>query len=120
MLINKKITVLFIIFSVVIFLLPELVLAQAADVFGANDLADAGVNLGTRDLRETISGIVNIFLGFLGILVTLIMLYGGFIWMTSSGNAEKIDKAKRILINGAIGLVIILSSYAIARFILQA
>lgn len=119
MLTNKKITVLFIIFLAVIFLLPELVLAQATDVLGTNDLASGGVNLGTRDLRSTIAGVINIFLGFLGILATLIMLYGGFIWMTSNGNAEKIDKAKHTIINGLIGLVIILSSYAIARFILR-
>ena len=120
MLTNKKITVLFIIFLTVIFLLPEATFAQAADVFGINDLAESGVNLGTRDLKEIIAGIVNIFLGFLGILATLTVLYGGFIWMTSNGNSEKIEKAKRLLINGVIGLVIILSSYAIARFILRA
>ncbi len=120
MLTNKKITVLFIIFLTVIFLLPEATFAQATDVFGVNDLAESGVNLGTRDLKEIIAGIVNIFLGFLGILATLTVLYGGFIWMTSNGNSEKIDKAKRLLINGAIGLIIILSSYAIARFILRA
>lgn len=115
---NKKITVLFILFLAVIFLLPDKSLAQA-DVFGTNDLADAGVNLGTRDLKDIIGGIVNIVLGFLGVLTTLIILYGGFTWMTSNGNADKIDRAKRIIINGAIGLLIVLSSYAIARFILR-
>ncbi|MFA6307813.1 MAG: Ig-like domain-containing protein [Patescibacteria group bacterium] len=119
MLTNKKITVLFIIFLAVIFLLPELAFAQATDAFGINDFANSGVNLGTRDLKETIASVVNIFLGFLGILATLIILYGGFIWMTSRGNAEKVDKAKRIIINGVIGLAIVLSSYAIARFILS-
>ena len=119
MLTNKKMTVLFIILLAVIFLLPDLVSAQATDIYGSNDLVNAGVNLGTRDLRSTIAGVINIFLGFLGILATLIIIYGGFIWMTSGGSAEKIDRAKRILINGVIGLVIILSSYAIARFILK-
>jgi len=118
MLTKKKITVLFIIFLAVIFLLPDLVHAQA-DVFGTNDFADAGVNLGTKSLKETIAGIVNIFLGFLGILATLTILYGGYVWMTSAGNADRISRAKQIIVNGVIGLVIILSSYAIARFILR-
>ncbi|MDP2812646.1 MAG: Ig-like domain-containing protein [bacterium] len=113
----KKITVLFILFLTVIFLFPNLLSAQ--DIYGTNDLASGGVNLGTRDLTETIARIVNIALGFLGILATLIILYGGFIWMTSGGNADKVDKAKRTIINGVIGLLIILSSYAIARFILK-
>ncbi|MDD5749253.1 MAG: Ig-like domain-containing protein [Patescibacteria group bacterium] len=119
MLSRKKITVLFILFLAVIFLFPQLSLAQAAQELGIDELADAGVNLGTRDIRQTIALIINIFLGFLGVLTTLIILYGGFIWMTSGGSSDKVDKAKRIIINGVIGLVIVLSSYAIARFILQ-
>lgn len=119
MLRNKKITALFIIILSVIFLLPELAHAQATDFWGINDFANTGVNLGSGDLKQIIAGIVNVFLGFLGILATLTILYGGFVWMTSNGNAEKVDRAKRILINGFIGLVIILSSYAIARFILR-
>ncbi|PIR07065.1 MAG: hypothetical protein COV55_01395 [Candidatus Komeilibacteria bacterium CG11_big_fil_rev_8_21_14_0_20_36_20] len=116
MLINKKITVLFIIFLAVIFLFPDIVMAQS-DPFGVNELNNTV--LGTKDLTDTIAGIINIFLGFLGILATLIILYGGFIWMTSQGSADKIDRAKRIIINGVIGLVIILSAYAIARFLLR-
>lgn len=115
MLKNKKITVLLFLLFAVIFLLPEMVSAQ--DVYGVNDLANT--NLGTRDLRDTIAGVINIFLGFLGILATLIILYGGYTWMTSGGNADKVERAKRIIINGVIGLMIILSSYAIARFLLQ-
>lgn len=115
--INKKITVLTLFIAAVIFLFPHIVGAQA-DNFGINDLASGGVNLGTRPLRETIAGIVNIFLGFLGILATLIILYGGYTWMTAAGEKDKIDKAKKIIINGVIGLVIILTSYAIARFVI--
>ncbi len=116
MLKNKKITVIIILFFAVIFLLPH---SALADALGVNDLADAGVALGTKTLKETIGGIVNIVLGFLGVLVTLIILYGGFVWMTSAGNSEKVDRAKRIIINAVIGLLILLSSYAIARFVLQ-
>lgn len=116
MLKDKKITVIFYLFLAVIFLFPNSAFAQ--DVFGINDFASGGVNLGTRSLRDTIAGIVNIALGFLGILATLIILYGGYTWMTSGGNADKVQKAKKIIINGIIGLVIILSSYAIARFFL--
>lgn len=92
------------------------VLAQ--DNFGINDFASGGVNLGTRPLRETIAGIVNIGLGFLGILAVLLILYGGYIWMTSQGNSEKVQRAKMIIISAIIGLVIILTAYAVSRFIL--
>lgn len=112
----KKITVFLIIFIAVIFLLPSSILAQTNDVLGSNALANSG--LGTRDIKDIIVQIVNIFLGFLGILAVLIILYGGWIWMTSQGAADKIDKAKKIILNAVIGLIIILASYAIARFII--
>ena len=93
--------------------------AFAQEEFGVNDLADAGVVLGTRSIRDTIGGIINIFLGFLGILATLLLLYAGYLWMTSKGNAEKVEKAKLLIASAVIGLVIILSAYAISRFILS-
>jgi len=116
MLINKKITVLFIVFLTVIFLLPQAVFAQV-DVFGTNALQNT--NLGTRTIYDTIAGIVNVLLGFLGIVAVGIIIYGGFMWMTSQGNADKIDKAKKILVNGLIGLAIVVSAFAISRFVLE-
>lgn len=92
------------------------VLAQ--DNFGINDLGDAGVNLGSRTIQETIGGIINVFLGFLGILATLLLLYGGYLWMTSRGNSDRIERAKMLIASALIGLVIIVSAYALARFIL--
>ncbi|PLX25685.1 hypothetical protein C0580_01760 [Candidatus Parcubacteria bacterium] len=114
--INKKITVLFIVFLAVIFLLPQVGLAQG-DIFGANQLQNT--NLGTRTLYDTIVGVVNVLLGLLGIIAVGIMIYGGYTWMTSQGNPDKIDRAKKILVNGVIGLMIIVSSYAIANFVLN-
>jgi len=100
-------------------LAPATALAQpSVGDWGVNDFADGGVNLGTRPLRETIAGVVNIVLGFLGILATLIILLGGFKWMTSQGNSDKVDEAKKMIGAGIIGLVIVLVAYAVARFVL--
>jgi Zn-dependent protease with chaperone function len=75
--------------------------------------------LGTKDIREGIMAIVNVLLGFLGILAIIIILYGGFVWLTSAGNEEKVGQAKKIISAGIIGLVIIFVSYAIATFVIQ-
>lgn len=99
--------------------MPMMASAQTtADPFGINDFATGNVNLGTKELRETVAGIVNIVLGFLGILATLIVLLGGFKWMTSGGNSDKVDEAKKLIGAGIVGLVIILAAYAIVRFVL--
>jgi hypothetical protein len=75
--------------------------------------------LGTRDLREGVMNIVNVLLGFLGIIAIIIILWGGFRWMTAGGNEDKVGEAKKIIIAGIIGLVIIFTAYAIATFVIN-
>ncbi|MFW5888708.1 MAG: hypothetical protein ACOCVY_03255, partial [Patescibacteria group bacterium] len=57
--------------------------------------------------------------GFLGILAVVIILIGGFKWMTAAGNEDKVGEAKKIIVAGVIGLVIILASWGIATFVLE-
>ncbi|MBI4281341.1 Ig-like domain-containing protein [Candidatus Uhrbacteria bacterium] len=73
--------------------------------------------LAGTDIRVIIANIIRIFLGLLGVVALTIVLTGGFFWMTAAGNEEKIEKAKKFLTNGAIGLAIILSAYGITAFI---
>ena len=93
------------------------VLALTADQTGLSYGTYTG--LGTKDIREGIMSIVNVLLGFLGILAIVIILWGGFRWLTSGGNEEKVGEAKKIIIAGIIGLVIILVSYALATFVVS-
>jgi hypothetical protein len=107
-----------------IVLLPFLVMplvVSAQDYYGTNDFATGGsrVYVGTKDLKATIAGIINIVLGFLGILATLGILYGGFMMMTSGGDADKNSKGKEVAVAGAIGLIIVFTAYAISRFVLK-
>ncbi len=75
-------------------------------------------SLGTENLQTTISNIINVALSLLGIIAVVIILIGGFQWMTAGGNDEKVANAKKIIFAGIIGLAIILSAWAIARFVL--
>ncbi len=87
--------------------------------FGLNEFSNA-TNLGTDvPFIETIARIINIALGFLGVLAVGIVIYGGFLWMTARGDAQQIDKAKKVLSGGLIGLAIILASFAIASFVIN-
>ena len=73
---------------------------------------------GETDLRAIIVNIINVFMGFLGTVAVCIVLYGGFKWMTAGGDTKGTEQARKLIINGIIGLVIVLTSYAIARFVL--
>ena len=73
----------------------------------------------TKDPRAIIGAAINVLMGFLGIIAVLIILFGGFKWMTAQGADDKIDEAKKLLAAGIIGLIIIMSAWAIATFVMD-
>lgn len=58
------------------------------------------------------------FLSILGIIFIVLMIYGGYTWMTASGDEEKVKKAQQTIKTAIIGLIIIVGAYAIWDFIL--
>lgn len=98
-----------------IFLLPISAFAQDS----AADVASAA-GLGTQSILTTIGTIISVVLGLVGVIFLLLLIYSGFVWMTAGGDEEKIKKAKRILINATVGIIITFSAYAIAAFIMNA
>ncbi|MFA6588433.1 MAG: hypothetical protein WCT08_05185 [Patescibacteria group bacterium] len=75
--------------------------------------------LGIDDPKLFIARILRYALGFLGIMALIMILYGGFLMLTSGGNADMIKKAKSTIIWAALGIVIIISSWQILSFILN-
>lgn len=92
-------------------------LVFAADPAGLDYAAKTG--LGNTDPIVIAAKIIQVVLGFLGIVAVGLIIYAGFLWMTSNGSEERVERAKAIIKNAAIGLIIILSSFAIATFILN-
>lgn len=76
------------------------------------------IKLGQGDVRQTAARIINVALGFLGIIAVVIVLIGGFKYMVSGGSEEKTGEAKKLIVSGIIGLAIILSAWAITSFVL--
>ena len=92
----------------------------AGSVANVNAVATAAGVAPGADLISTIGRIINIFLGFLGVIFLVLLLYAGFLWMTAQGEPKTIEKAKDILKQAIIGLVIIASAWAITTFVLNA
>ena len=111
-----KVAVFSILFAVAIFLLPDLVLAQIDTGIDYGE----GTGLSDTDPRIIVANVIRVVLGFLGIIALFLILYAGWMYMSSAGAPDKIEKAKKILSSALIGLVIILSAFAIASFILNA
>lgn len=87
---------------------------------GQKDNIGDQLGLGEEDPRVIIASVIRVVLGFLGIIAVVIIILGGFKWMTAAGNEDKIDEAKKLITAGVIGLVIILASWGIATFVMKA
>ncbi len=70
-----------------------------------------------RSIGEIVGAIIGTFLSLLGVIFLILIIYGGFIWMTSTGNEIKVLKAKKVITQAVIGLIIILSAYSITSFV---
>lgn len=86
---------------------------SALDAAGATTYGDATAYEQRPGLMSTIASVVRIVLGMLGILFIILIIYAGVLWMTSAGNADQVEKARGIIVQAVVGLVVILAAYAI-------
>ena len=98
---------------------PASAAAPADSLMWGNTMTnvDDASGLGNVDPRILAGKVINILLGFLGIIAVLIILLGGFKWMTAGGNDDGITEAKAMISAGIIGMVIILSAFGIAQYV---
>lgn len=102
-----------------------------APVF-AGTLKDALPNLGAAgsgfggqpgqepiDPAVLVGKIINIFLTVIGAVFFLLMLYGGYQWMMARGDTDKVTKAKGLITDAIIGLIVVFSAYALTYFIVR-
>lgn len=75
-------------------------------------------NLQNDPASIIVGQVISIVLSFLGIILLGLLIYGGFIWMTARGEEEKVEKAKQIITQAIVGIVIIMAAYAVSFFIL--
>jgi hypothetical protein len=102
----------------VLLLVPKIALATDITAFGVNQMRNLST-YSTRNVYDTISGIINIVLGFLGTIALLLILFAGFLWLTSQGDSSKIDQAKKLIGAAVAMVVVVFSSYAVAQFIIS-
>ena len=84
------------------------------------DSSGLNSNVSENSLANVIAYLIKIFLGFLGIIFIVLVVWAGYNWMTAGGNEEKVSKAKTTLTRAIIGLIITVSAYAITYFVFGA
>ena len=109
-------------FIVIIFLaflaLPVLVNGAAGPLTNLGAATPKEIK-SSKTLPEILGSMVQVLLGFIGVLFIILVIFGGFKWMTAGGDSTKVQKAKDTIIKATIGFIIIIASYIIVSFVLS-
>ncbi|MBP6884795.1 MAG: hypothetical protein KBC17_03135 [Candidatus Pacebacteria bacterium] len=95
-------------------------------VLAVKKIGDAGTQLnqvvGKTGISQTplpvfIGQMIKWALGTVGFVFFILMVYGGFLWMTARGNDDQVQKGKNTITAAVIGLAVIVSAYALTNFV---
>lgn len=117
---NLKIKLFIALFGIVT-LFPTVIFA-GDPYYGLDGAArQAGLQSKSSDEVPTLIGnMVGSILALIGVIFFVLMVYGGFLWMTAHGDSGQVDKGRETIIGAVIGIIIVAASYALTSFILSA
>jgi len=107
---------------ILVTILSSFLLPQKAAFAQLDELRETANTAGLGEetsIAKIVGRIISIVLSLMSIFLIIMIIIGGFMWMTSGGNAEQVTKAKDIMKNALIGLIIIIFAYALAEFIIK-
>lgn len=88
----------------------------------ANSYAECNLPVeeeGDPNLMKTVMQILNVIVGVVGVIAVAVIIIGGILYVTSTGEAAKTTRARNTILYGIVGLVIALLAFAIVNFILN-
>jgi cbb3-type cytochrome oxidase subunit 3 len=115
--------IFFSLFALSLFLLPAL--SANAQGYGLDATvseipaysSQKSVTYDQNFLTGKVGDVIGLVLSFVGVIFLILIIYGGITWMTAAGNEQAVEKAKTIIIQATIGLVIIFAAYALVNFV---
>lgn len=93
-------------------------MTQFAEQAIGQEIKPVGDGGGADLVSKTVPSIINYIIGALAIVAVVVMIIGGVTYMTSSGDAGKVKKAKDTILYGVIGLVVCALAYAIVNWVI--
>lgn len=72
------------------------------------------------DVGSVATTVIEVALGFIGVVAVGVVIYGGFLFLMSSGDAGKVKRGQDAIKYGLIGLVVSILAYAIVKFVSMA
>lgn len=89
------------------------------EIYTALGSTPTGQAAGARTLSQILTSVLNTLLGFIGTLSILMLVVGGIMYMTASGDQGRADTAKRTIQYAIVGLVVAILSLVIVRVVVE-
>jgi hypothetical protein len=97
--------------------LPSVAHGQLVNQFVNNCPVETGVRCSEASVSSIFRLIINWALAIAFIAAVIVLIYGGFLYITSAGNADQAKKGTTAIQNALIGIVIIVLSYVIVQIV---
>lgn len=115
----QKINKTFLVLSAIFFpFIAKAAGALDASVSTLNAVNESGLAGSKSDLPVLIGGIISVLLGSLGIVFVIFIVNAGIMYMTAAGDPAKVDKAKKMITQAVVGLIIVVAAYSISSFVI--
>jgi len=113
---KKMVGKIFLILMLVI--IPITCFGEGYNGFGLNseNLKD---KFGTQDLPSIAGNAIKVFIGLSATIMLIMILWSGFELMFSSGKTEKTKRAIDRIVWTSVGVIVIISAYAISQFVIN-
>jgi len=95
------------------------VFAQTTEAVTNVETVATRAGIANVSIYTIVGRVIYVFLSLVGLILLGYMLYAGFLWTTAGENQENVERARRMIQNAIIGLLIIAASFAITSFILS-
>ncbi len=118
---NKTIILGLILALLFVFAINVPVMAFDPAQTGITTTADeSGFDTSKSNLTVLVGNVINGVLALIGLVLLIIVIYGGMTYMLAGHKTENVNKGKSYITNGIIGIIIIGLAYAISTFVLNA
>ncbi|HEY1835214.1 MAG TPA: TrbC/VirB2 family protein [Candidatus Saccharimonadales bacterium] len=97
--------------------LATLFVALGAPIVLAHPALAASSSGSVSQVQTFIQSVLKVIMGLAGLVAAGFFMIGGYQYITSSGNPDHMDKAKRTLWHSALGLSIVIASFVIANIV---
>lgn len=93
--------------------------APVDDIKGGVEAVGGEEGGGDAELTDGIQTLVNALLFIIGLLAVIMIIFGGFKYVTSGGDAGKLEGAKNTILYAVVGLLVAILAFAIVSFVIS-